>query len=104
MLSFCEYLELLVLLMKIARHRLIVGHLRQLFLYINKNSVVSVVFVVSRLYRPRHVWVLLRQHLQFRVVSPGINVVSLPAGLKTHVRPVVSKWLNVVSMLSQKLK
>ncbi|MDO1959650.1 hypothetical protein Q2404_23530, partial [Escherichia coli] len=67
-------------------------------------SVVSVVFVVSRLYRPRHVWVLLRQHLQFRVVSPGINVVSLPAGLKTHVRPVVSKWLNVVSMLSQKLK
>jgi hypothetical protein len=26
-LSFCEYLELLVLLMKITRHRLIVGHL-----------------------------------------------------------------------------
>lgn len=89
--------------MKITRHCLIVGHLL-IFFIVSKNSVVSVVFVVSRLYRPRHVWVLLRQHLQFCVVSPGINVVSLPARLKTHFRHVVSKWLNVVSVLSQKLK
>ncbi|MGS3397952.1 hypothetical protein [Klebsiella quasipneumoniae] len=79
MLSFCEYLELLVLLMKITRLRLIVGHLRQIFLYINKKVGGSGGSVVQYPSRPRQLWVLLNHLLNLSGGSVALLGGSLPA-------------------------
>ncbi|HFN1156770.1 TPA: hypothetical protein ACHBXH_004401 [Klebsiella pneumoniae] len=95
-LSFCEYLELLVLLMKITRHRLIVGHLRQIFLYINKKVGGSGGSVVQYPSRPRQIWVLLNHLLNFSGGSVALLGGSLPASEKSRFSLVVQNTRLVV--------
>ncbi|HBW7893701.1 hypothetical protein VSR95_07065 [Klebsiella pneumoniae] len=95
-LSFCEYLELLVLLMKITRHRLIVGHLRQIFLYINKKVGGSGGSVVQYPSRPRQLWVLLNHLLNFSGGSVALLGGSLPASEKSRFSLVVQNARLVV--------
>ncbi|WP_316944918.1 hypothetical protein [Citrobacter freundii] len=65
--------------MKITRLRLIVGHLRQIFLYINKKVGGSGGSVVQYPSRPRQLWVLLNHLLNLSGGSVALLGGSLPA-------------------------